>query len=291
MKKIKLILLQCIVLFGQQRGVVAGRVLDSASQKPLRDASIQVDRLEDNSRIGFSVSNVNGWFNLLNIPLRDSLVVQVSYAGHESYRGLLVLSEKRLTLDALYLAPGSKQLDEVVVQARPPLMVIKKDTIEFNAALFKTLPNVMAEDLLNKIPGLIIDDQGRLVFNGRPVNKILVDGKVFFNTDGQVAMKNIPVDLIKKVQIRVDEPTLREPANSIGAQKTQTLNIRLKEGNKFFGNARAAAGTDSRYDLAGLVTRSNEREQLSVLGGWNNVNKMGPVSGDASRLSSGRLRR
>lgn len=184
----------------------------------------------------------------------------------------------------------ARVLDSVLVIGRRPLMVINKDTIEFNAALFKTLPNAMAGELLKKIPGLIIDDQGRLVFNGRPVNKILVDGKVFFNTDGQVAMKNIPVDLIKKVQISVDEPTLREEGNSIAHQKTQTLNIRLKEGDKFFGNARVSGGTDSRYDLSGLITRSNEREQLSALGGWNNINKVGPVSNtglSVSALTSG----
>lgn len=273
-------------LFSQEKGIVVGRVLDSNNRNPLQSATVEAFRLSDNDRINFSVSNSNGWFHLLNIPLYDSVVIQISFTGYESFRDIVVLEEKQFTMNTVLLHAANKQMDTILIKARPPLMVIKKDTIEFTAAIFKTLPNAMAQDLLKKIPGLIIDDEGHLVFNGHAVNKILVDGKVFFNSDGRVALNNIPVDLIKKVQISVDDPPLNETGNNLVNQKTHTLNIRLKEGSKFFGNAKAARGTENRYDFSGLINRTREKEQLIWLAGWNNINKMDAMPSNISSVSA-----
>jgi hypothetical protein len=274
------LLFSCSLLPGQEKGIVQGRVLDSASKRPLETATITASRLADSSRIGTGVCNANGWFHVNDIPLHDSVVIEISYIGYSSFRGLLILNDNHFTMRSVLLHPAAKEMDTIIVKASPPLVVIKKDTIEFDASSFKTPPNAVANDLIKRIPGLTIDEQGRLIYNGRSISKVLVDGKVFFDNDGWVALNNIPVSLIKKVQISFDEA-----ANSVqGAgtdQKAQTLNIRLKEGKKYFGNVKAAGGTDKRYDLSGLVNQTKEKEQIGLLGGWNNINKTGilPPSG------------
>src|SRR4029077_2096895 len=89
-----------------------------------------------------------------------------------------------------------------------PPVIIKKDTIEFNASAFKTLPNALVEDLLKKLPGVFVDGDGNISVNGKTVNRILVDGKTFFGNDPKMATRNLPANIIDKVQVMNDQEEL-----------------------------------------------------------------------------------
>src|SRR5690606_17394125 len=125
---------------------------------------------------------------------------------YEAYRYEFTLtSEEALDLDTIQLLPTSKTLDEVLIVSERPPVTVKKDTIEFNASSFKTLPTSLVEDLLKKLPGIQVDAEGNITANGRRVNRILVDGKAFFGEDPKMATRNLPANVIDKIQVTDDK--------------------------------------------------------------------------------------
>src|SRR5205085_4718616 len=145
-----------------------------------------------------------------NLPLDVPLRMMVTYSGYEAYRKEFTLTAKnnQLHFDSVLLIPTTKQLDEVMVFAERPPVMIRKDTIEFNASAFKTLPNALVEDLLKKLPGVQVDKDGNINVNGKAVNRILVDGKTFFGDDPKMAIRNLPANAIDKVQVVDDKEEL-----------------------------------------------------------------------------------
>src|SRR6185436_13026461 len=182
----------------------------------------------------------------------------------------------------------SKTLDEVLVIAERPPVVIKKDTIEFNASAFKTLPTALVEDLLKKLPGVEVDQDGNIRVNGRVVNRILVDGKDFFGGDPKIATRNLPAHLIDKVQV-VDakEQLVRNP--DIDKQDLgQVINLKLKKSIKkgWFGKVYAGGGqgASTHYETGGIINSFRDTLQVSALAYTNNLNKAGFGFSDLDKL-------
>ncbi|HKO82720.1 MAG TPA: hypothetical protein VJU78_20075, partial [Chitinophagaceae bacterium] len=142
----------------------------------------------------------------------------------------------------------------------------------------------MAQDLLRRIPGLEMDRSGKLSFNGRPVSKILVDGKVYFGEDGIVALANISSDMIDRIQIAADSLTNHLSNETL---KNQILNLKLKAGNKYFGNGVFLAGTDKRYDGTTFGSVMRVKDRVSMYAGRNNINKTGSGSSVFTIVSRG----
>jgi hypothetical protein len=155
--------------------------------------------------------------------------------------------------------------------------VIKKDTIEFNASAFKTLPNALVEDLLKKLPGVMVDRDGNIAVNGKPVNRILVDGKTFFGDDPKMATRNLPANVIDKVQVTDDKEEMMRNGDDNLNNVGKVVNITLKKGVKkgWFGKLYAGGGTDKLYEAGGIANIYRDTLQLSVLGYMNNLNKAG----------------
>src|SRR5258708_2193069 len=209
----------------QDKAALSGRVLEKDSQKPLVGATVTIRRLSDSSQKTSTISSADGWFRISAVPLHDSLLLEISYTGYEAFHGLLLLNEKKFVMQPVLLRPASKTLAEVIVLAKPPLMVIKGDTMEFKASNLKTPPNSMAEDLIQRIPGLTVNADGKMFFNGRPISTILVDGRPLFSPDGNIALKNIPVDLIDKIQLADTKTAEEELRQEKASGNNKTLNI------------------------------------------------------------------
>ena len=137
-------------VFGQ--GVLKGKILDSTNQKPLGLATVTVFKAADTAIITYRLSTPDGDFRVPWLPLDFNCRVVISYSGFGIYRKEFIIPANQTTMDlgTIILHPDSKSLDEVLVIAERPPVIIKKDTIEFNASAFKTLPNALVEDLLKK---------------------------------------------------------------------------------------------------------------------------------------------
>lgn len=266
-------------LYGSSQGVLTGKVADSSSQKPLGLATVTVFKASDTLLVTYRLSTPDGDFKVPGLPLGVNCRVVISFSGYGVFRKEFTLTSAQPTADigTVYMAPDAKSLDEVLVIAERPPVMVKKDTIEFNASAFKTLPNALVEDLLKKLPGVQVDAEGNIMVNGKPVNRILVDGKVFFGDDPKMATRNLPANIIDKVQVTDDKEELQRNGDDNLNNVGKVVNITLKKGVKkgWFGKLYGGGGTDGRYEAGGIANVFRDTLQVSVLGYINNLNRPG----------------
>lgn len=175
------------------------------------------------------------------------------------------------------LSHESIDLGDFVVKATKAAVVTKQDTIEFNAGSYKVTPNATVEDLLKKLPGVEVGSDGKITSNGKTITKVLVDGKEFFGEDTQMATKNLPSDLVDKVQV-VDKKSDFARLTGVDDGEDETvINLTVKKNmkNGWFGNFEAGYGTDNRYAGSFNVSTFTDNNQISLVGGANNVNEQG----------------
>ncbi|MBV9987545.1 MAG: TonB-dependent receptor [Chitinophagaceae bacterium] len=265
-----------------QTGSISGRVADSASGKGLAFATVTVFKAKDTAIVTYRLSNPDGDFKVGGLPLDLPLRMIITFSGYHAVRKEFVLTagHSALVMDTVKLSTTSQMLDEVVVTAERPPVSIKNDTIEFNATAFKTLPNALVEDLLKKLPGVQVDADGNITVNGKPVNRILVDGKTFFGSDPKMATRNLPANIIDKVQVVDDKEELARNGDDNLNNVGKVVNITLKKGVKkgWFGKVYAGAGSDpkdTRFEAGGIANIFRDTLQVSFLGYTNNLNKPG----------------
>jgi hypothetical protein len=266
-------------LKAQEKTMVAGRVL--AAEKPLPGATVSITRLQDSTQLTSVITGNDGRFIIQSLPQKDSLKIEISYVGYAPFKGLLLLKDKRFSMAPITLQPQLDEMDAVIIKVEK-LATVKGDTVEFRASAIKTPPNSVASDMVKRIPGLELSRDGKLTYNGRPVTKILVDGKPFFGDDGAVALSNIPAEMIEKIQLAND--SLQAGTGRVDTDPNQILNFKLKPGKKYFARGYAAAGTDKRYDGSLFGSRVVDKERLSLTLGRNNINKAGINSDNSVQL-------
>ena len=164
-------------------------------------------------------------------------------------------------------------LGEAVVTAVRAAVVVKQDTLEFNAGSFHTAPTASVEDLLKKLPGVEVGSDGSITSGGKTVTKILIDGKEFFADDPKMASKNLPSNMVEKVQV-VDRKSETARLTGVDDGEDETvINLTVKKdmNNGWFGNVSAGYGTDHRYQGSFNVNWFKNGNQVSIVGGGNNI--------------------
>lgn len=261
------------------QGILTGNVLDSISNKPLPLATATIFKIQDTSLVTYRLSNPEGKLRISNLPFYEPLYVIISYSNYEVYRKEFIFSDSTSQLDLgnISMIPSIKTLDEVLVFAERPPVRVYRDTIEFNAASFKTLPTALVEDLLKKLPGVQVDQGGNITVNGRNVNRILVDGKFFFGNDPKMATRNLPADMIDKVQVIDDQQEIERSKTGDLTGIGKVINLTLKKSIKkgWFGKVYGGYGNKERFEAGGIANIYRDTLQLSVLGYTNNINRSG----------------
>lgn len=272
------ILLVCAIHAAAATHRISGLLSDTTGA-PLAGASVSLLYPEDSTLAFFSISNDQGIFEIGAVN-EGSYVLQVALMGYYSeYRVVTVAPGGNDKLGALVLhSSGSGMLlNEVVISGEKVPVRVKGDTLEYNAGSYKVKPDAMVEDLLRKLPGVQVDQEGNIKSMGKAVTKVLVDGKEFFGDDPKTATRNLPADAVDKVQAfeKKSDRTLFTGVDD-GARE-QTLNLKLKAGHKsgYFGEARGGLGFPERYDASLRAFKFREKSQLSALGMFNNINKFG----------------
>ena len=271
--------------FGQSKDFkVTGTLFSADEDLPLEAATVHLETIQDSTLVTYTITERDGSFALEDKSGYSKLNLFVSYVGYKTYKKELSLTQESINLGKISLEV-SNALDEVVIQTAAPV-TIKKDTLEFNVKSFKTQKDATVEDLLKKLPGVEIDSEGNIKINGKDVNKILVNGKPFFGNDPTITTKNLTKEIIEKVQI-VDTKTKSEAyAGEDGDTQNKTINLTIKEENNkgVFGRVAAGAGTDKRWEFAGLFNRFDNDQRISVLAGGNNINSPGFSFGEISKM-------
>jgi hypothetical protein len=269
-------------------GIVTGSVIDTIGKQKLVSATINVLDAKDSSLVAFGRSNEKGSFSISRLN-NGNYVLVVSYTGFNKLEKAFTVTTDKPVCDFGLIAMTSKNtLKDVEVTAAP--IVIRGDTIEFNAGSFKVnKPNAVVEDLLKKLPGIEVDKDGTVKANGQEVKKILVDGKVFFANDPKLATKNLQADMVNKVQVFDKKSDKSEFTGFDDGNSETTINLTLKSDKRtgVFGKASAGGGTDERYKANANINKFQKGEQLSFIGQANNVNQQGFSIMDALSFSGG----
>lgn len=277
-------------VFGQSTSyTIKGKILAGKEKTPLEAATIHLEKVKDSAVVSYTISDKNGAFSIEGKTYQKELQLYVSFVGYQTYSKKINFSEKStIELGSISLQAEANVLDEVVIKSRAPITV-KKDTLEFNVKSFKTKKNASVEDLLKKLPGVEVDADGKITVNGKPVNKILVNGKPFFGNDPTITTKNLTKEIIEKVQITDTKTKSEAFSGEKGDKNNKTINLTIKkENNKgWFGRVSAGAGTDNLYELAGMVNRFNNDRRISVLVGANNTNSPGFSFGEIEKMFGG----
>src|SRR5690606_17617044 len=218
-----------------------------------------------------TLSHSDGSFDFEEIDAGD-YVLRLQYLGYERTDEPVVIT-KNVDLGILYLHENARLLDGVTVNMRPPVGKQLGDTTQFNAAAFQTMKDASAQDLIEKMPGMISQD-GALQAQGEAVAQILVDGKPFFGTDVKAALQNLPAEIIQHIQVFDKLSDKAELSGFDDGERLKTINIITKPNSRkgLFGKTSAGYGDNDRYIVGASVNAFNEQQRLTITGLTNNIN-------------------
>lgn len=274
----------CTGLYAQNKVSVSGSVIDS-DKEPVEQATVQILNIKDSSNVAGVVTGKDGTFTVNVVP--GNYILKISFLGYlDSFRQIKTASTSDV-LDPVILEKSYLVLDSTVIIGAVPEMVIKGDTIEYNAGSYKLLPSAVVEDLIKKLPGAEVDSEGKITVNGKEIKKIYVDKKEFFSTDPKVASRNLPAEMVDKVQVWDKRSDMAEMTGFDDGEEESVINLTVKPGMKqgLFGNASAGYGEKGRYEASLMTNYAKNDNQFTLIGSSNNTNNtnftdMGASMGD-----------
>ncbi len=265
---------------------VNGSLKDRSELSPISDATVQLRSAAD-STIRYSVvSDRIGNFLFQKIG-NGSYILSISSVGYSFPDTTLTISGADLNLRILFLQKEAKLLGEVVVTGINVPVRQKADTLEYNSSAFKVNPDANAEEMIRKMPGVTVEG-GTVKAGGEDVRKVTVDGREFFGDDATAALRNLPAEVIDKIQVF---DRLSDQAQFTGFDDGNTakaINIVTKANmrNGQFGRVYAGYGTDERYSAGGNMSFFNGNRRLSLVGLFNNVNQQNFATEDLLGVTS-----
>lgn len=276
-----------------QNATVTGIILNEKTQDALIGANVTIQS-EDYKNRG-TVTDVNGKFVIENLPLA-TYQIEISYIGYENYDKELIIKDQNVDLGVILIKEDAVDLSEVEVVEQTLTAVQNGDTTQFNAKAFKVNPDANAEDLIRKMPGVVVQN-GTVQAQGEDVKQVLVDGRPFFGNDPNTALKNLPAHIIDKIEVFDQQSEQAQFSGIEDDETTKTINIITKPEtrNGQFGSVYGGYGTDNRYRVGGNLNLFNEDQRISILGQFNNINQQNFSSEDllgviSSSSGSGRGR-
>lgn len=255
---------------------ISGTLITEADKMALEAATIYLERAKDSLLVTYTISDKNGRFSLEGKTADERLNLYISYVGYLTHFQSIKLDQETINLSTINLKTDIDALDEILIKVTPPV-IITKDTLKFKASSFKTKKNANVEDLLKKLPGVGVTEEGKITVNGKEVDNILVNGKPFFSNDPTITTRHLSKEIIENIQITDTKTKAEAFAGDEGDKEKKTINLVIKEENNdgIFGQVAAGTGTSKRYELAGMLNVFDNDRRISILAGGNNVNSPG----------------
>lgn len=282
---VALLVCVCASVAGASAAVVRGVVVDPDGES-LPGARVTLRNERDTAKIvADGVTNLNGRFSLRDVPA-GTYALRVAFMGYANLQKQVKVSGSTVDLDTLRLSQSSIELAGVTVRGVATQIKVKEDTIEFNADSYRTQPNAVVEDLLKRLPGVDVGSDGSITANGQTVTKILVDGKEFFSDDPKVASKNLPVDMVDRLQVVNRKSDLARMTGVDDGEEETVINLTVKKNmkNGYFGTLEGGYGTQGRYMGSFNLNRFWNDNQITFLGNFNNINQEGFTDSSGNRF-------
>ncbi len=276
-----------VVSIGLSAAIIRGTIVTNTDGSPLSGATVKLMRNNADSTFVSAIPTGNdGSFRLSGLS-RGKYIISFSFLGYETAVQNVEIKDANVNLGRVTMNESSIMLKEATVVGVRTDIVVKEDTIEYNADSYRTQPNAVVEDLLKRLPGVEVDSEGKITANGKEVSKILVDGEEFFSDDPKVATKNLPVNMVDKLQVIDRKSDLARLTGVDDGEDETVINLTVKKGmkNGWFGNFTGGYGTDDRYSGNFMLNYFKDSNQFSILGSANNTNEMGFTDRGASRFT------
>ena len=262
-----------------QTYTITGKVENDKNQA-IPGVLIQIQKLIDSSYIIGNVTNDSGYFSLNSIP-NGTILIKLRFLGYKPMFLKREILNADLHLGVLIISENSQSISEVTVKGELNSGRQKGDTSEYNAGAFKTNPDATGEDLLNKMPGVTTED-GKLKSQGEDVKQVLVDGKPFFGDDPAAVLKNIPAEVIDKIQIFDRKSDQSQLTGFDDGNTSKTINIitkvQFKDGT--FGKLQAGYGYPEKYKAGGNINVFKDKRRFTFLLNSNNINEQNFMTED-----------
>lgn len=264
-----------------------GVVSDSLNQ-PLELANVIAINQETKALESFGITTAEGKFKL-ELGKNDTYEVQISYVGLQTLKQLITTTEE--DINKTYILKANNQLDEVEVIYKMPVKV-NGDTLVYNADSFNKGTERKLEDVLENLPGVEINEDGQVEVEGKVVNKLMVNGKDFFDGDTKLATKNIPSKAVDKIQVLRNYSEVGQLRSVTNNQDNVALNIKLKEGKEsfWFGDITAGGGASPDNELYLLQPKLffyNPKYSLNFIGDLNNTGEAALTRRDIRNFGGG----
>jgi len=245
---------------------VSGEIVDSKDGGKLGKAAVVLLNAKDSVLVKFVRTNENGSFSFPKIDTGTYRFI-VSFPQYVDVVKDVTVGQEPIAFGTIKLSKAALLLEEAQVTGRIPV-VIKGDTIEYDAGSFKVEKDAKVEDLLKVLPGMTMDANGKITANGKEVKKVLLDGEEFFGDDPTLITKNIRSDMVSKVQVYEKKSDLADRTGVDDGERTQTIDIKLKADSKkgMFGQATVGGGTDNYYGGKVMVNKFKGSQKIAVYG-------------------------
>ena len=287
---------------------ITATVVDSLTQEPLSFASVYVVPVKDTTITNFTLTDAKGAAKLDEVPF-GNYTFHIEMMGYRPFVKERYFRQEQVDLGTIRLQPDEYFLQAATVSDIGNPIVIKKDTVEFNASSFRVGANAMLKDLLRRMPGMEITDDGKVRFNGEEIDKLTVGGRTFFFNDQSAALNNLPAAVVDKIRVIDRESEESRDTGLKTGEREKVLDVALKKEYEkgWFGNVGLKGGTTFKQEedavlrqdrgplFAGnlLVSAYSEKDQLTVIDNGQNVDEsnivavMSDDSGDAVYLNQG----
>jgi hypothetical protein len=256
-----------------QKAVIRGQVKDSITHEPLFQANVILTHLSP--QLTFArVTDEKGCFYFNNVEY-GTYTIRISFMGYQTYLGSIDLADPDGEALEIYLPKEAIDLEEIDVIGKKPIYTLKGDTLQFNAVDFKTNTGAVAEDLIRKLPGMVIEN-GTITAMGEEITRVLVDGKPFFGNDPMIALKNLPAEAIEKIELYDEKSEQAKLTGFDDGQSVRAINIVTYQAYRRsrFGRINGGYGHKDKYSVGGDIHSFRGDQRWSCIGLSNNVNQM-----------------
>lgn len=291
MKKL-LLLMVCLATMTAAiaQRAVTGKVVESDSKEALVATTVKLLKT-DSTLVKGAMTDADGNFKL-TAPANGRYILKITSVGFKNYtHNIQIADGKDVALGSISMKPDAIMLKGATITSHVAKVTLKEDTFVYNAAAYRTPEGSVVEELVKRLPGAQVSDDGTIKINGKEVKKILVDGKEFMTGDTKTAMKNLPTSIVEKVKAYDEKSDLARVSGIDDGDEQTVLDFGIKKGmNKgMFSNVDLSYGTQDRYASRAMVAGFGSKLRLMGMGNANNVNDMGfPGGGGGPRFGGGR---
>ena len=278
-----LLLLVSIASFAQER-LVSGTIIDRDTKDPVEQVTVQLLKT-DSTYVTGAISNEKGLFHL-NAPENGKYLLKITSVGYKpTVKCVVIEQDKNLALGNVVVGADAIMLKGAVVTAMAQKVTLKEDTFVYNSAAYRTPEGSVVEELVKRLPGAEVSDDGTIKINGKEVKKILVDGKEFMTGDTKTALKNLPTSIIDKIKAYDEKSDLSKVTGIDDGEEQTVLDFNVKKGmNKgLMSNIDLGIGNKDRYSARGMGGYFNSNNHFMLFGNANNTSDRGFGGGGPRR--------